>query len=104
MIRDLKIFSVSSMISSTDIESEDSSLNRPGLNQPAVFNPPFFRGSYLLRPVIHNPAPVSAILSVVPMAAPCSNQSRDKVASSGGARAMNGRTKAATNKALRITN
>jgi len=50
MIRDLKIFSVSSMISSTDIESEDSSLNRQvSINrrvQSAIF-----RGSYLLRPV-----------------------------------------------------
>src|SRR5207247_11279460 len=54
MMRDLKTFSVSSMISSKDVESEDS----PRLNQPAVFDPPFSADVVAFVGRIHDPGSV----------------------------------------------
>jgi hypothetical protein len=94
MMRDLKTFSVKSMISSTAVESEDSPLNR----QVVINRPCSIR--HFQREL--SPASGGSIIQVpsarygVSCRCPCHVpiKSRDKVASSGSASAMTGTIKA----------
>src|SRR6476661_404412 len=102
MIRDLKEYSVSSMISSVDVESEESSLNRQiSINLPCSIRhfprvlSPSSGGSSIQVPSARYTV-WCRVLCHVP------TNSRDKVASSGSASAITGASKAATNHALAI--
>src|SRR6266496_2585889 len=103
MIRDLKIFSVSSMISSVDVESEDSLLNRHvSINRPCSIRhfprvlSPSSGGSSIQVPSARYTVWCRGLCHVP-------TNSRDKVASSGSASPMAGARNAATKQVLRIT-
>src|SRR5215468_12780015 len=102
MIRDLKVYLLSSMISSVDVESEDSSLNRQvSINLPcSIRHFPRVLSPWSGGSSIHVPSARYTVwcrgLCHVP------TNSRDKIASSGSASAITGTRKAATKQALDI--
>src|SRR5215510_9341433 len=102
MMRDLKVYSLSSMISSVDVESEDSSLNRQvSINLPCLIRhfprvlSPSSGGSSIQVPSARYTVWCRGLCHVP-------TNSRDKVASSGSASAMTGARKTATTHAPHI--